>query len=774
MRRCYFLLFGGFFAFPLFLPAQNPFPAPGVVFRDDILPRIDIFIPADSLALLLAPGNEFSNYHWHATFVFDDGEWRDTVENIGFRLRGNTSRTSAKKSFKVSFNTYEPGRHWQGLEKLNLNGEHNDPTVSRSKVCWDLLRQMGVPAPRSNHVRLYINGQFRGLYINVEHIDEEFAELRFGNKTGNLYKCLYPADMTYLGSNPNAYKFMAGNRRAYALGTNEAADDYSDLAHLIDVLNNTPINDLPCTLEQVFNMETFIPAMVFDVLSGNWDGPLYNKNNFYLYHNQASGKFEFIPYDLDNTLGIDWLNVDWGARNIYSWSPSGQMRPLYQRILQVPVYRAWYSYYVNLFLQTIFNENALFPYIDALETRIAPAAQADPYRPLDYGFTFEDFETSFETELPFFQTPYGLKEYITARRNSALGQLQLTDIVPIIVGIQNNHPNENQEIAIQAKLSEDGAVIQAEVCYQLNGGGPISCFPLFDDGLHGDGAAGDGIYGAILPPLGQAALMEYYIRAIDNAGQESRRPTCGFRQLSIGSAAVPLAINEIMADNTLTIADEAGQYDDWIEIYNYGTGPVYLGDRYLSDDVTNPTRWRFPDRWIQPGEYLLAWTDDDESQGDLHTNFKLSAGGEFIGIFDDEANDHRLIDGFDFGEQAADHAYGRWPNGIGPLQVLPPTPGASNVAPTAIDESTAEDLIWQAYPNPFTDQLKVEWSSALPTPAVVQMFDLLGRKVAETVVAPQSQTVILDTHHLPGSYYTVVICFTDGQKIQLGQAVIKQ
>jgi len=201
------------------IKAQPIFPENGEVYRDDVVPRVDIFVNPDTLIWLYE--NPDSDLEFHAVFMFENGTIKDTVENIGFRLRGNTSRYSAKKSFKVSFNTFESGRKYNGLEKMNLNGEHNDPTISRSKVCWDLLREFDVPAPRSNHVQLYINNNYHGLYISVEHVDEEFAESRFGNKDGNLYKCLYPADLKYLGTNPDLYKYQSGDRRAYDLMTNK-------------------------------------------------------------------------------------------------------------------------------------------------------------------------------------------------------------------------------------------------------------------------------------------------------------------------------------------------------------------------------------------------------------------------------------------------------------------------------------------------------------------------------------------------------------------------
>ena len=120
---------------------------------------------------------------------FESAGSTDTVSNIGFRLRGNTSRAADKKSFKISFNTFNPGGSWEGIEKMNLNGEHNDPSVIRARLIWEGMRDAGLPVSRSNHVNLFVNGVYHGLYYNLEHIDEEWLEKRFVQDHGNLWKC---------------------------------------------------------------------------------------------------------------------------------------------------------------------------------------------------------------------------------------------------------------------------------------------------------------------------------------------------------------------------------------------------------------------------------------------------------------------------------------------------------------------------------------------------------------------------------------------------------
>jgi hypothetical protein len=730
---------------------------------------VDILLPADSLAVILAPGNESSNYHFHATFLFDNGELRDTVTDVGFRLRGNTSRYSPKKSFKVSFNTYAPGRDWYGLEKLNLNGEHNDPSVIRAKVAWDLLRAIGVPAPRANFVRLYINGDYFGVYANVEHIDEEFAESRFGNKDGNLYKCLWPADLTYLGPDPDAYQLTNGTRRVYELVTNEEEDDYTDLAHFIDVLNNTPLADLPCELEPIFNINTFLRAMAFDVLAGNWDGPLFNKNNFYLYHNEATGQLEYIPYDLDNTFGIDWFSINWAGRNMYAWGHPDEPRPLYWRILDVPVYRARYTYFMQQIVEEVYTEAQLFPALAGHSSLIEPYVAADPYYPLSYGFDLEDFTQSLTQALPYGHTPIGFQPFISTRRAATLAQLEDSDMAPLIHPVPPPPVAPGEPFAILAAVEDDEAVAAVTLCYQPEGAAEYTCIPMLDDGLQGDGSAGDGVYGALLPAWEEGGLLTYYFEATDGSGQLSRQPVCGVEQLFIGSSAVTLAINELMASNDQTIADENGEYDDWVELYNYGENPVSLAGRYLSDDPGNPTKWDLPDRWLTPGEFLLIWCDEDGSQGELHANFKLSADGEYIGIFDTDAQGNALIDGLSFGPLDPDVAYGRRPNGTGPFMILPPSPGSSNEVINGTTALGVGEWSYRLFPNPTTGLLQLRADRPLEQAVPVLLFNAAGQQIRSMDWRGE---LTLDLTALPAGIYWLGVRYEGGLTIL--EPVVKQ
>jgi hypothetical protein len=155
---------------------------------------------------------------------------------------------------------------------------------------------------------------------------------------------------------------------------------------------------------------------------------------------------------------------------------------------------------------------------------------------------------------------------------------------------------------------------------------------------------------------------------------------------------IKIFINEFMAANDSFLADEFGEYDDWVELYNGGSEPVNIGGWYITDDSTNVQNWQIPDSvpeatTIQPGGFILLWADEDPEQGALHIGIKISASGEEIGISADGMNYHDLI-WFGPGEEieapAADHSSGRISDGAGEWKVFepgsaqPPTPATSN------------------------------------------------------------------------------------------------
>lgn len=145
------------------------------------------------------------------------------------------------------------------------------------------------------------------------------------------------------------------------------------------------------------------------------------------------------------------------------------------------------------------------------------------------------------------------------------------------------------------------------------------------------------------------------------------------------TSKIPIVINEFLAANTQTNRDEAGEYDDWIELYNTSDTILTLRNIYLTDSLNYPDRWRMPDTLIARKGFLLVWTDNQPQQGKLHATFRLNREGEQIGIFVQQDGGFSVIDSITFRVQKADTSYGRFPDGEPQWTFFPtPTPGTAN------------------------------------------------------------------------------------------------
>jgi len=138
-----------------------------------------------------------------------------------------------------------------------------------------------------------------------------------------------------------------------------------------------------------------------------------------------------------------------------------------------------------------------------------------------------------------------------------------------------------------------------------------------------------------------------------------------------------LFINEFMASNARTLADDFGEFDDWIELYNAGSSDIQLAGFYLTDNLNDPTKWAFPEISIPANGFWIIWADGETDQGNCHTSFKLSKEGEEIGLFDGSEFLHTIV----YTEQFTDNSYGLYPDGGSQWTFFNvPTPGASNQA----------------------------------------------------------------------------------------------
>lgn len=211
------------------------------------------------------------------------------------------------------------------------------------------------------------------------------------------------------------------------------------------------------------------------------------------------------------------------------------------------------------------------------------------------------------------------------------------------------------------------------------------------------------------------------------------------KPLSQTSFMPDVVINEFMASNDSSVTDTAGQYDDWIELYNNSSAPVDVSGYYLSDKLNNPLKWRIDTVYsIAANGYLIIWADENGSQGPFHANFKLSAAGESIYLSDSTG---MLLDSVNFGMQTTDISMARMPNGTGDFVPGSHTFNASNDVTSRQPQIEAEDFL--VFPNPASNKLRIQIDAAELRDELV-VFNALGQFIYKTQVLDTD--VELDTH----------------------------
>lgn len=342
------------------------------------------------------------------------------MDSVGVQLKGNSSYNSypgVKKSMKISFDEFV-GQKFDGLKTLNLNNSFKDPTMMREKIMLDFCNRNGIPAPRCTYARVYLNGTLWGLYTMVEQVNKTFLTDRFGNNDGNLFKGDPNGTLQWMGNLPANYY------NNYELKTNETANDWSDLVHLIDEINNTPSGQFHDSLERVMDTETFIGVWASNILFSNLDSYQGSGHNYYIYHDTIENRFKFISWDVNEAFGNFQMGMGWPG--IQTMSPfyipnPPNSRPLTNKMLQNTLYHDAYVDRLCSLATYDFTTAHLYPIIDSLANLIRTDVYADPNKM----YTNQQFEDNINTPIsggPMGQIP-GLKDFVIGRRNALQTQL---------------------------------------------------------------------------------------------------------------------------------------------------------------------------------------------------------------------------------------------------------------------------------------------------------------------------------------------------------------
>lgn len=234
-------------------------------------------------------------------------------------------------------------------------------------------------------------------------------------------------------------------------------------------------------------------------------------------------------------------------------------------------------------------------------------------------------------------------------------------------------------------------------------------------------------------------------------------PTFGAKNVVGTIVTGDIVINEFLASNSTTQADQDNEYDDWVELFNKGVNPVDIGGYSLSDKSSQLNLFTFPTGTIiQPDSFIVVWADGDITQVGFHADFKISASGESIYLSDSGMN---IVDSINFGAQTTDVSFGRFPNGTGSFQSMSPTFRALNINTTGINEKAIISESIKIFPNPASSSFQITFSDEIVDAQDLYVINLQGKVVLTDKI--NQQTTIDSSVWPSGLYFIKVGAYSD-------------
>ena len=637
-------------------------------------------------------------------------------QDVGVKYKGNSSYNvnNAKNPISIKLDYVHNGQSIDGYNVLKLSNGFKDPTFVREVLGYEMAREY-MPASKATYANVFINGAWNGLYTLVQSVDDDFLNEHFYERKGPFFK-VDNTNVTVAGcpGGPNGiWKYYSDTnclQKAYEM---QSTADWTPLGNFLDTLNNYFTE-----VESVLDIDRTLWMLAYNNLLVGLDGPVNAiPHNFYMFQDNNK-RFSPILWDMNMTFGTFTngfnpppIPTDLQQLDIFHGSTNAQNRMTVQ-MFSDDRYKRMYIAHMRTIMNEQFVNNNYYNRALQLQSIIDSSVNADP----NLFYTYNDFTTNLTNVVG--GGPNGIIG-ITELMNGRVAYLQsiteFTASPPTVSVLNTNSVIPHTSVNIIASIANAN---YAYLGYRYTFADKFEKLEMFDDGLHGDGSAGDGVFGATINVDARDVQYYFYAENSDAGIFSPERAEKEFHQLPVVSG---LVINEIMAGNVTAVADQNGEYDDWVELYNGNSFSLNLNGYYLSDNENDLTKWTFPNVTIPANDYLIVWCDTaGGTQSGLHTTYRLSADQEEVYLTDPTGT---VIDAVHFVNMITDKGYARVPNGSGVMQYQTHTYDDNNLLVSAVNQVSAGTNL-RVYPNPSNSRIYI-----LGATEGVSVFNMIGQKV---------------------------------------------
>ena len=441
-------------------------------------------------------------------------------EGVGVRYKGNSSYFSVRKDgysklpFNIDFNhTNKEQKLPGGYDKMKLSNVFRDPSFIREVLSYEIARRY-MPAPRANFIKLYVNGQYLGLYNNTESVEDDFLERFYQDDKGILFKC----DPIWGDETPSNCKegeksslqFLGKDSVCY-MSKYEIKSPYGwkELIELTRVLNYEPEK-----LDSIFNVDQALWMLAFNMVLVNLDSYTGRFcHNYYLYRDKGDA-FQPIIWDLnlsfggfryDGISGSPLTNEEMETLSPFQhYKQKNEKRPLITNLLSDELYRKMYIAHIRTILNDYFVDSTYLKRGEELQTLIDKYVQEDTNKL----YTYEAFHKNLlETAKADKVSVIGIAELMGPRTQYLISHPLLTKEPPLLKKAE--HLDFGDIIAFQSTI--EGAE-RAWLFYRYGEVGAFYHMEMFDDSGHNDQMAQDGVWGATLEKI-EGKEIQYFIVA---------------------------------------------------------------------------------------------------------------------------------------------------------------------------------------------------------------------------------------------------------------------
>jgi len=319
-------------------------------------------------------GSARSNAQMNGTFISVDGVQPELRYNVGIRNRGNGSRTANPNNHRVNFPHDRP---WQDVTAININSRN----TYYQHIGHTIFRMAGLPAEDSRAVRVWVNGenlsisgsQMYGHYVQLQAYDSDFADSQFPDDSGgNLYSAVtrtHAARLEYLGTNPQSYI-----NNGYSKATNASENDWSDLIHMTDVLNNEPDATYVEEVAKVIDVDQWLKWFAIQAFFANSETNLGNGvgDDYAMYRGVEDTRFVLLPHDMDSILSV--------GRGLNDSIYRATTLPAIERFLTHPEFSTRYHATMIELIETVFSPQQMDPLLEHALGGYVPAGTINTIR----------------------------------------------------------------------------------------------------------------------------------------------------------------------------------------------------------------------------------------------------------------------------------------------------------------------------------------------------------------------------------------------------------